>query len=234
MLADFNDLLAATLAFTLGHFVLSSAPLRGVLVQRLGEGGFRIGYSLLVALAFVWMLLAYGAAPYYPIWEPPLWTGALALVIMLPATLLFVIGLATPSPTAVGGEQRLDVRDARSPAVGILSITRHPFLCGVILFALAHLIANGDLATVILMLGLALLSIGGMIHIDARRAAVLGPLWGPIAIGTSRIPFAAILQGRSHLDLAGIGLWRILLALVVYGLFIVFHRVIAGVPLLGF
>ncbi|MEO1192246.1 MAG: NnrU family protein [Pseudomonadota bacterium] len=231
MLADYNDLLAATVAFILSHMVLSSRPLRAMLVQRLGDGGFRAGYSILVILTFVWMLLAYGAAPYYPVWEPPPWTAAVAAVIMIPATLLFVIGLATPSPTAVGGEQRLDVKDARSPAVGILSVTRHPFLCGVTLFAIAHLLANGDLATIILMVGLALLSVAGMMHIDARRAASLGPLWGPIAISTSRLPFLAIAQGRAEFDLAGIGWWRILLAVVVYCIFIAFHGVIAGVPL---
>ncbi len=233
MLADFNDLLAATVAFVLGHFLLSSKGIREAVIQRLGENGFRGGYSLIIIVSFVWMLLSYGAAPFYPLWDPPLWTAAVAFVVMLPATMLFVIGVTTPSPTAVGGEQRLDVRDARPPAVGILAITRHPFLCGVSLFAIAHLIANGDAATVILMLGLLVLSVGGMFHIDARRSDVLGPLWGPIALTTSRLPFAAILQGRTHFDLAGIGWWRILLSLVVYVAFILLHPLIVGVPIGG-
>ncbi len=233
MLADFNDLLAATVAFVLGHFLLSSKGIRAALIQRLGENGFRAGYSIVIAVSFVWMLLSYGSAPYYPLWDPPSWTAALAFLVMLPATLLFVIGILTPSPTAVGGEQRIEVRDARPQAVGILSVTRHPFLCGTALFAIAHLIANGDAATVILMLGILALSVGGIFHIDARRSADLGPLWGPIAITTSRLPFAAILQGRVHFDLAGIGWWRILAALVAYAAFILLHPLIIGVPLAG-
>jgi len=233
MIADFNDLLAATLVFVLAHFLLSSAPIRAIIIQRLGEGGFRAAYSLLVAVSFIWMLLAYGAAPYYPLWIPPPWTVPLAFIVMLPATLLFVIGLATPSPTAVGGEQRLQVEDTRPPAVGILSVTRHPFLCGVAGYAIAHLLVNGDLATVILMFGLLVLSVGGMLHIDYRRSATLGPLWGPIAMTTSRTPFAAILQGRTGFDLAGIGLWRIVLALAVYAAFILLHGAITGIPLVA-
>ncbi len=233
MFADFNDLLAASVAFVVGHFLLSSIGIRRVLIQRLGENGFRIAYSLVVAVAFVWLLLSYGKAPFYPLWDPPLWTRPLAMVVMLPATLLFVIGMATPSPTAVGGEQRLDVQDARPPASGILSVTRHPFLAGVTFFALAHLLANGDLATVILMLGLLILSVGGMFHIDYRRAQSLGPLWGPIAISTSRMPFAAILQRRTSLDLAGIGLWRFALALAVYVAFILLHPLVIGVPIVA-
>lgn len=232
MFAEFNDLLAASVAFVLGHFLLSSMAIRKALLQRLGEGGFRIAYSLVVSVSFVWMLLSYRSAPYIPLWEPPLWTAYIALALMLPATLLFVIGLATPSPTAVGGESRLDVRDARPPAHGILSVTRHPFLCGVSLYAIAHLVANGDLATVILMLGLLILSVGGMAHIDARRSNVLGPLWGPIALNTSRMPFAAVLQKRAKLDLAGIGWWRFLLALAVYVAFILLHPLVIGVPIM--
>lgn len=232
MFAEFNDLLAASVAFVLGHFLLSSMAIRRALLQRLGESGFRIAYSLVVSVSFVWMLLSYGGAPYLPLWDPPLWTVYIALGVMLPATLLFVIGLATPSPTAVGGETRLDVRDARPPASGILSITRHPFLCGVALFAIAHLIANGDLATVILMVGLLILSVGGMAHIDARRSNVLGPLWGPIAMSTSRMPFVAILEKRATLDLAGIGWWRFLLGLAVYAGFILLHGLVIGMPIL--
>jgi len=231
MFADFNNLLAATLLFVLGHLLLSSLSVRKPLIQRLGEKGFRSVYSLVVAVAFVWMLLSYRSAPYLPLWEPPSWTLPLAMIAMVPAVLLFVIGLATPSPTAVGGEQRLDVQDARPPAHGILSVTRHPFLCGVALFALAHLLANGDLATIVLMAGLLLLSLAGMAHIDARRAKVLGPLWGPIALSTSRVPFLAILQGRAALDLAGIGWLRFLAAAAVYLAFFLLHSLVIGVPL---
>lgn len=231
MLADFNDLLAATAVFVLAHLLLSSIPIRTVVIQRLGEAGFRAGYSILVTVAFIWMLLAFGAAPYYPLWVPPHWTAGLAFLVMLPATLLFVIGLAGPSPTAVGGDQRLQAEDPRPPAVGILSVTRHPFLCGVAGYAIAHLLANGDLATVILMVGLLVLSIGGMLHIDYRRSVSLGPLWGPVVMTTSRLPFAAVLEGRTRLDLAGIGLWRVVLALVVYVAFILLHGVIVGIPL---
>jgi len=65
-------------------------------------------------------------------------------------------------------------------------ITRHPFLWGIALWALVHLIINGDLASLILFGSLLLLAVGGTLAIDARRGATLvnnGPSlqrWRPI------------------------------------------------------
>src|SRR3546814_6275784 len=78
-----------------------------------------------------------------------------------------------------------------SPAVGILSITRHPFLWGTGLWALSHLLANGDLGSIVMMGGIAILSFGGMQHIDQRRESHLGASWGPMKLTTSEI-------GRAH------------------------------------
>ena len=68
--ASLNGVFAATAAFVFGHLVLSSIPVRRAAIGRFGDGGFRIGYSLVVTGAFVWMLFAYGAAPYIPLWTP--------------------------------------------------------------------------------------------------------------------------------------------------------------------
>src|SRR3546814_15873667 len=84
-----------------------------------------------------------------------------------------------------------------SPAVGILSITRHPFLWGTGLWALSHLLANGDLGSIVMMGGIDILSFGGMQHIDQRRESHLGASWGPMKLTTSVVPFAAALAGRT-------------------------------------
>ena len=55
-----------------------------------------------------------------------------------------VIGLTTPNPTAVAQEGRVG-----QPPRGIVRITRHPFLTGVGLWALLHLISNGDVASLV-------------------------------------------------------------------------------------
>ena len=54
----------ATLVFTGGHCVLSSAAVRRPLVSVIGEGIFRPGYSILMIAALLWMIRAYNVAPY--------------------------------------------------------------------------------------------------------------------------------------------------------------------------
>lgn len=229
MLGPLTDLLAATAAFVLGHFLLSAQPLRDELVGRLGERRFRGFYALFALAAFAWMLLAYRAAPWLALWSPPDWTRWLALALMLPACLLLVGGLTQRSPTLVGGER---LAAEAPPARGFQSVTRHPFLVGTTLWALAHLAANGDAATAILAGGILLLSLGGMAHIDRRRARALGAAWGPIQLTTSRLPFLAVAQGRCRLDWAGIGWWRPLAGLALYALLIGAHPFVIGAPVL--
>jgi uncharacterized membrane protein len=61
------------------------------------------------------------------------WWKPFAIILMLPASLLVVIGLTTPNPTSVAQEGRL-----AQPPQGIVRVTRHPFLTGVGLWALVY------------------------------------------------------------------------------------------------
>lgn len=228
MLETTNALIAATLAFVGGHFLLSSRPLRPLLNARFGERGFRLIYSAAMVAALVWMLLAYRNAPVVPVWEPAPVLAWVPLLIMPFAAILLVAGLTSPNPTLVGGERFLDGAPG-SPAVGILSITRHPFLWGTGLWALSHLLANGDLTSMVMMGGIAVLSFGGMRHIDLRRESNLGATWGPMKLTTSVLPFAAVLSGRSKVDWRGIGWWRPALGLVVYAVLLHLHSGLIGV-----
>ncbi len=205
--ADLNALFAATLLFVGGHFLLSSDSLRSRLVEILGENLFRGFYSLVMLVAFAAMLVSYGEAPRTPLWTAPPAFHLVPLLVMPIAAVLLVAALTTPNPTMVGGEKLLDGRP-ESAAVGILTVTRHPFLWATTLWSASLLFVRGDAASVILMVGVLALSLGGMAHIDKRREAALGGDWGPVALTTSRLPFQAILQGRCKLDLAGIGSGR--------------------------
>ncbi|WP_193366975.1 NnrU family protein [Pelagibius marinus] len=233
MLDATNSMVAATLAFAGGHFLLSAKPLRPLLVQRFGAQGFRLVYSTVMVGAFIWMLLSYRSAPFLAVWTPAAALAWVPLLVMPFAAILLVAGLTTPGPTLVGGERFLDGTPG-SPAVGILSITRHPFLWGTGLWALSHLLANGDFASMVLMGGIAVLSFGGMRHIDQRREASLGAAWGPMKLTTSVLPFAAALGGRSPVDWRGIGWWRPLLGLAVYAALLHLHSGLIGVSPLPF
>ena len=87
-----------------------------------------------------------------------------AKVFMLLALVTIVLGALVKSPTAFMSERALD------PEVsGLLKITRHPVQLGVLLFASAHLLANGDSASILFFGTFALLSFFGMLSMDQRR-----------------------------------------------------------------
>src|SRR3546814_5422961 len=67
-----------------------------------------------------------------------------------------------------------------------------------------------------MMGGIAILSFGGMQHIDQRRESHLGASWGPMKLTTSVVPFAAALARRTKVDWRGLGWWRPAPGLVVY------------------
>lgn len=230
MLSGLTDLVAATAVFVFGHLLLSSQPLRAPLIERLGERGFRGLYAAMMLAAFAWMILAYGRAPYIELWPSPAWTRWPALVLMPLALFFLVGGLTTPSPTMVGGDKAMD--RATRPVQGFLTVSRHGFLSGTALWAILHLVANGDAATAVLAGGILVLSVAGMWHIDQRRQLSMGAAWGPIQLTTSRLPFLAALQGRTAIDWRGIGWWRPLLAAALYAALLFEHEHIAGSPLI--
>jgi uncharacterized membrane protein len=191
------NLIAASAYFLLIHFGVSGTKLRDTLVARLGEGPYRGAFALASLFGLVWM-------------------GYAALIFV-------VVGIATPSPTRVGMESKL----AQGPDIarGMVRITRHPFLWGVALWALVHLIVNGDLASLILFGSLLVLALGGTAAIDAKRRRSFGEQWMQFAAVTSNVPFAAIVAGKNRLGPAvvEIGVWRPLVAIVVYAVAFYLH-----------
>ncbi|MDP6352887.1 MAG: NnrU family protein [Alphaproteobacteria bacterium] len=227
MYGTLQYLLAAMFVFIAGHVILASLPVRQGLIKALGEKGFRVLFSVFALATLVWVIHAYGVAPRTEIWPADPALRHVPLLVMPLACILLVAGLTTRSMTMVGGE----TMDA-APATGILTITRHPFLWAVALWGLVHALANGDHASLVLFLGMALLAFLGMVHIDHRRERQLGAAWGPMALTTSVIPFQAAIQGRCKLDWAGIGWPRTLGGLALYAALLLAHQWIAGVALL--
>lgn len=224
----FSNLLTATASFVGGHFLLSSLPVRTALVERIGAGAHRILYTIVAGATIFWMVSAYNDAPYRELWAYSAGLRHLQMLLMAPACLLLAAAITSRSPTAVGGEKML--RDPKPPG-GILTITRHPMLWAFLIWALGHVLVNGDLASVVFFGGFAILSAGGMAHIDYRRQATTGSDWGPVALGTSAVPFLAAIQGRAKVDWAGIGLGRLALGLALYAALLVLHPYLSGVAL---
>jgi len=225
------QLLIAALLFVGTHFGLSSPALRPLLVARLGERLFVGLYSLLQIVLLVWLGRSYAVSPFVPLWSPPGWTAWIPLVAMAPALLLLVGGLVQPNPTAV-------MQDAKGPpdaAVrGMLTVTRHPVMWAFALWALSHLAANGDAASIVLFGAIAVLALVGTLAIDAKKRARWGAAWNGFAAHTSNLPLAAAAAGRTRLDLAGIGWLTPVIAAAVYVALILLHPLVIGVsPLPG-
>ncbi len=221
-----SGLALAIAAFVGGHFLFAGTPLRKMFAGMVGgEARFRMVFSLYSAVTLIWMVMAYGRAPFQPLWGDSAFLRLIPAVVLPFASVLLVAGLSTPNATAVGGERAAELPD---PAPGIMRVTRHPFLWGVALWALAHLAANGDLASLLLFGGMAALALGGMKSIDAKAQHRMGAAWGPIAMGSSVLPFGAIISGRAKFDFAGIGWARIAGGIALYVVLLLAHPWIAG------
>ena len=219
------SLILAGLFFIAVHIGIAGTTLRDRVVTLLGPRGYMIAFSIASIAGIWWLIVAYTGAEYVPTWGQPEGWKLVADVLMLPAFLLVVIGLATPNPTAVAGEKLV----ARPPA-GIVRVTRHPVLVGVALWATLHLVANGDGASLLFFGALLVVALAGPPSIDAKRRRTLGPAaWNPFARRTSIVPFGAIAAGRNALNVREIGWWRIALGVLAYVLFIGGHSHIIGV-----
>jgi len=229
MVGSIAALALATTLFVGGHFLLSH-PLRAPLRKALGERGFLALYALLVGAAFAWMLFAYGAAPRSELWGKAEWMRWPLILLMLPASILLVCGLAAPNPLLVGREALLQRREVGS---GIFAVTRHPMNWGIGLWALGHLIMNGEAATVILTGGTALLALAGSWAQERRKAVEAGAPWQRFAAATSFLPFLAIAQGRARFSLREIGYSRLAAGVLLYYALLHGHRYVIGVSPLG-
>ncbi|MCO6417342.1 NnrU protein [Siccirubricoccus sp. KC 17139] len=219
-------LLAALLWLGL-HLGLAGTRLRDPVAARLGEAGFRIGFSLASAAALALLILAWRRAETLPLWSAPGWLRWVLAFAMLPAFILFAASLTAPNPTAIGGGG-LRAGAAR----GIQRVTRHPMLCAIGLWATLHLIANGDTASLLFFGTLLLTVLAGMPSLDAKLARRAPEAWAPLVAATSILPFGAILAGRNRLALREIGWLAPLLGLLAWAAILHLHPRLFGAPVL--
>lgn len=221
----------AMAAFVGSHVVLSSLPIRSRLVAAAGERGFRAGYSLLAVALLVWLIMAYNAAPFVELWWPPVGLRHLSLLLMLAACVLLVAGLTTMNPTVAGVDTARHIGDG---PIGIFRVTRHPVMWAIGLWAITHLLANGDAAGLILFSGMGVLALGGAMNSDHRRRVMLGEAWARFQAQTSFVPFLAIARRRTAFRPGEIGWARLAGGLVLFAALLFAHPWLFGVsPLYG-
>lgn len=224
-----TELVLAALAWVLLHVVVAG-PLRPTLVAGLGLPAYRGLFSVLSVVALGALIWTYGAAPYVELWPT---TSAVSVVpvVVMPVALLFLVGSLRPSnPTSAGPDMLMRGKGEELPIRGFTKITRHPMLWAFTLWAGSHMIANGDLATLLLAGAILLTAVNGMFSIDRKRASVFGDRWQRFKAKTSILPFAAAGAGRVRLGFSDIGWMNILGSAALYAIFLWAHATLFGVP----
>jgi uncharacterized membrane protein len=165
------------------------------MLQTRGEGSWKALYSLVSLLGFALLCWGYGQARQQPVvlWIPFAGSRHLAALLMLGSWLLLVA--------------------AYVPGNGIKSRLHHPMLLGVKLWATAHLLANGNLAD-LLLFG-SFLAWAVMCFISAqRRDRLAGTVYPSGRIGATLLTVAV-----------GVLAWA--------GFAMFLHRALIGVPVFG-
>lgn len=186
-------LIVSLIAFLGIHLIRVLAPgWRAAVIAARGEKAWKGGYSLASFLALVLVAYAFGQAREDTgiLYTPPIWTAHLAALVMLAAMICLVASLLPPGHIATK--------------------TKHPMVLSVKIWALAHLLANGETASVILFVGF--LAWGVVLRIALKRREARGELvrkpfvsarYDAIAVGVGTLSWLAFIW-RLHVWLIGV------------------------------
>jgi uncharacterized membrane protein len=188
-------MIAGLVLFIGTHLVTTRRDLRARLIATLGEGGYKAVYALISAAGLaliVWGFAHYRATGWIDIWHPPAAMKHVTEALMLPAVILVVASY-------IRGR--------------IYATLKHPMLAGVKLWAFAHLLANGDLGSIILFGSFLAWAVVDRISLK-HRADAGAP---PIPVDGVRNDVIAVVVGLvAYLALGGL-----------------FHPYVIGVPVFG-
>jgi uncharacterized membrane protein len=191
--SDWAEFAAALGLFLFSHRIPAIAGLKGRLVAALGARGYGLVFSVLSLGLLAWVIGAAARAPVVPLWDPAGWHRWVVNLAMPVAVALAVFGTAAPNPFAFEG--RPGGFDPDRP--GIAGVTRQPLLWALALWSGAHLLANGDLAHVLVFAPMLVFSLIGMRIVEARRARAMGGAeWARLTARTGLVPGAALIGGR--------------------------------------
>jgi uncharacterized membrane protein len=185
-------LILGLVVFIAPHALTMARGARAALVTRIGEVPYKIIYSLVAILGVVLIAWGYGqyrATGWIQIWNPPAFMRHVTVALMWPS----IVCIAA----------------AYSPG-NIKKTLKHPMLVGVKLWAFAHLLANGDLGSIVLFGSVLAWAVVDRISLK-RRADPGAP---SIPVGGWKNDVVAVIAGT----------------LVYLALGFVFHPLVIGVP----
>jgi uncharacterized membrane protein len=140
------------------HLLPAQTELRNGLVGRFGDTGYKAIFAIVSLIGLVLIILGFAKLQLHPgknlqLWDPPLWGRHVALALMLPA-MIALVAAYVPSR--------------------IHTMLKHPMLVAIKTWALAHLLANGDLGSLLLFGSFLAFAVYDRISVKRRHA--LGPL----------------------------------------------------------
>jgi uncharacterized membrane protein len=188
-------LIFGLIVFLGAHVFVTRRSLRAATIQHLGEGPYKLQFSVvsLIGLMLIgWGFSMYRAHGWVDVWYPPIWTKHLAAALVWPA-IVCVVAAYIPGR--------------------IKTTLKHPMLVGVKLWATAHLIANGDLGSIVLFGSVLAWAVYARITLKRRT----DPSGLPIPNGGVRNDIIAVVVGT--LVYVALGMW--------------FHPWVIGVPVFG-
>jgi uncharacterized membrane protein len=151
--------LAAGLVLFVGiHLLTTRRAARDALIGRFGANGYKGLYSAIAIGGLALTVYGFGeyrAAGYVPVWEPPRALADVAMLLVPPAFVLLAVN--------------------QRPKSWLRAKTRHPMLLAIKLWATAHLLANGDLGSILLFGSFLGWAVYARMSLEAREAAEGAP-----------------------------------------------------------
>jgi uncharacterized membrane protein len=181
--------------FIAAHVFVTCRGARANLIARIGLMPYRGLFSLVAIVALVLIVWGFGHYlhdEFRPVWTPPIWMRHVTVALVWPAIILMTAAY-------IRGD--------------IYRKLKHPFLAGVKLWALAHLLSNGDLGGIILFGSILAWAVYDRISLK-RRTDAGAPV---IPVGGRRNDVIAVIVGT----------------LIYLALGFLFHPLFIGIPVFG-
>ena len=177
------------------HVFVAMREQRAAVIARIGDSPYKGVMSLVSLVGLVLIFYGFGqyrATSWIEVWSPPRWTHYVTQILMWPASICVVAAYSRGN---------------------IWRVLKHPMLVGVKTWAVAHLISNGDLGSIVLF-----------------GSFLAWAVYDRITLKRRSDPGAPPIPVRGH--------WNDVIALVVgtllyLALGLVFHPLVVGIPVFG-
>ncbi len=215
-----TQFLLALVIFLLAHSLPAATGLRAIAIGRFGKSGYITAYSIVSIALLGWLIWSALQAPYFALWHSSSETSLVAIIAMLPASLIATAALLRPNSLSIAFVSRHIL-----PGNGLTAFLRHPLLWALFLWSLSHVVANGDVVSLLLFGGLAVFSLAGMKIMERRAQRNLSTDDFNAAKSLTTTPFAA----RMYNNLDRFMLLELAAGLVIYNVLLHAHQPVIGV-----